>query len=422
MLTGYILLELIVVLLAVHVCGFLCRLIGLQWVIGEILAGLILGPSLLGTLWPQLGIHVFVTSALPTLQTLGDIGLVLYMFSLGARLDTNLMLRQSRKALSTSLSGILLPLLMGGTLAFFLYPGLAGNKATLISFELIVGTSLSITAFPVLARLLVEKRLIQTSLGTLALTCAAMDDVIAWCLLAVVIAIVHATGLFSALITIGLVVLFVMVMLLAIRPLLLWVDRHIHSTQIQLALALVLLLLCAYLTNALGIHPVFGAFVMGIILPRKPIFVQFTRNIDQVNSMLFLPLYFVYTGLRTQVGLINTPALWIICLLVIGIACVGKIAGGTFSVRLFGDSWRDAFSLGVLMNTRGLVELIVLNIGLDLGVLSPQLFAILVIMALVTTMMAAPLLHLLGYRDQQKPGSEQLVEEPDLRRGSEVQF
>ncbi len=400
MLTGQILLQLIIILIVVQMFGYLCRRIGQQWVIGEILAGLALGPSFLGALLPGIKGFIFPASVLPTLQTLGDIGLVLYMFSLGARLDTHLMLRQSRTAIITSISGILLPLLLGATLAFFLFPSLAGPKTDLISFMLLVGTAMAITAFPVLARLLTEKNMLGTKIGTLALTCAAVDDVIAWCLLALVVAVIHSKGLPSIVLTVGLTLLFIVCMLTVVRSLLAYADRHIRSKQLLVAFSIALLLLSAYCTNAIGIHPVFGAFLMGIILPRKPLFVELVRNIDQVNSVLFLPLFFVYSGLRTQVGLISSPWMWLICLLVLVIACVGKIGGGTFAVRFMGESWRDSLSMGVLMNTRGLVELIVLNIGLDLGVLSPTLFAMLVIMALVTTMMASPLLPLLGYKQK----------------------
>jgi len=337
---------------------------------------------------------------LPTLQTLGDIGLILYMFSLGARIDTHVMLRQSRKAIVISLSGIILPLVMGATLAFFLYPGLAGSKANLFSFMLLVGTAVAITAFPVLARLLTERNLLGTKIGTLALTCAAVDDIIAWCLLALAIAVVHARGVASALFTVGLTILFIGLMLIVVRPLLLFADRRIPLKPLLLALNIILLLLSASATTAIGIHPVFGAFLMGIILPRTTLFIEQVRSIDRTISLLFLPLYFVFTGLRTHIGLISGPALWLICLLVLVVACAGKIFGGTFSLRLLGESWREALSLGVLMNTRGLVELIVLNIGLDLGVLSPTLFSMLVIMAIVTTMMASPLLALLGYRSK----------------------
>ena len=407
MLTGQILLELVVILLVVQLFGYLCHRIGQQWVIGEILAGLALGPSLFGALSPDLKVQVFPPGALPTLQVLGDIGLVLYMFSLGTRLDTHMMVRQSRKAIIASLSGILLPLLLGGLLAFFLYPGFAGGKATRFSFILLVGTTISITAFPVLARLLTERQMLGTRIGTLALTCASINDVIAWFLLALVIAAAQGRGAPGTILTLGLTILYIGAMLAVIRPLLVWATRHIHSTQVLVVFALVLLLLSAYLTNAIGIHPVFGAFLMGLILPRRTVFVEYIRSIDRVNNVLFLPLFFVYNGLLTQIGLINAPALWLICLLALAVACVSKLVGGTLPVRWMGESWRDALSLGVLMNTRGLIQLIVLNIGLNLGVLSPTLFAMLVIMALVTTMMASPLLALLGYQGQsRKPYAE----------------
>jgi K+:H+ antiporter len=400
MLTGQILLQLIVILIVVQLFGFLCKRIGQQWVIGEILAGLALGPSVLGALLPGVKGFVFPASALPTLQTLGDIGLVLYMFSLGGRLDTHLMLRQSRTAVLTSISGILCPLILGATLAFFLFPSLGGQKANLVSFILLVGTAMAITAFPVLARLLTEQHMLGTRIGTLALTCAAIDDVTAWCLLALVVAIAHAQGLPSVALTVGLTVLFILCMLLVVRPLLSYAARRIRSKQLLVTLSLILLLLSAYCTNAIGIHPVFGAFLMGIILPRTVLFVELVRDVSRVNTVLFLPLFFVYSGLRTQIGLLSTSWLWLICLLVLVTACAGKVFGGTFAMRLRRESWHDALSIGVLMNTRGLVELIVLNIGLDLGILSPTFFAMLVIMALVTTMMASPLLSLLGYKQE----------------------
>lgn len=394
MLTGQLLLQLIVILIVVQLAGYLCQRLGQQWVVGEILAGLALGPSLLGALFPHAENLLFPATSLPVLQTLGDIGLVLYMFSLGAQLDVHLILRQCRTAIVTSVSGIILPLSLGAVLAFFLFPGLAGPKASLITFLLLVGTAMAITAFPVLARLLSEKKLLETRVGTLALTCAAIDDVVAWCLLALVTALIRSQGLPSVVVTIGMTLLFVVCMFFIVKPLLAYADRRIISNQIKIALCFVLLLSCAYYTNAIGIHPIFGAFVMGIILPRRVHFVELVRNISHVNNMLFLPLFFVYSGLHTQVGLINSPVMWLICLLILVTACVSKMAGGTFAVRSMGESWRDAFSLGILMNTRGLVELIVLNIGLELGVLSPTLFASLVIMALVTTMMASPLLSL----------------------------
>jgi Kef-type K+ transport system membrane component KefB len=406
MLTGQILVQLIVILVVVQVFGYLCRLVGQQWVIGEILAGLALGPSLLGAFLPGVEKILFPISVLPTLETLGDIGLILYMFSLGARIDTHEMLGQSRKATVVSLSGIMLPLAMGVAMAYFLYPGLAGAKATLLPFILLVGTAMAMTAFPVLARLLTERNMQETSIGTLALTCAAVGDIVAWCLLALVIAVANASGFSSAIFTAGITILFIVFMLVIMRPLLLIADRRIRSKPLLLALTIILLLLSAYVTEVIGIHPVFGAFLMGLIVPRKKFFVEQVQSIDKTNSLLFLPLYFVYTGLRTQIGLIGRPILWLICLLILVIACSGKIFGCTFAVRLFGTSWKDSFSLGLLMNTRGLVELIVLNIGLDAGILSPTLFAMLVIMAVLTTMMASPFLPLLGYRQKSHTAPE----------------
>jgi len=412
MLTGQILLQLIVILIVVQLFGHLSGRIGQQWVIGEILAGIALGPSLLGAFLPGIKAMVFPATVLPTLQTFGDIGLIFYMFSLGSRLDTQMMLRQSRKAIVASLSGIVLPLILGASLAFMLYPAFAGPKATQVSFMLLVGTAMAITAFPVLARLLTEKKMLGTRIGTLALTCAAVDDIIAWCLLALVIAVVHARGVTSGLLTVGLTLLFIGVMLVIVRPLFAYASRRLPWPNFLVALTLVLLLLSAYTTDAIGIHPVFGAFLMGVILPRRAAFIEQVRSLDQVNNVVFLPLFFVSSGLRTQIGLISAPALWFVCLLVVAIACFGKVLGGMLSVRWMGESWRESLTLGVLMNTRGLVELIVLNIGLDLGVLSPVLFAMLVIMAVVTTMMASPLLPLLGYG--QKSQLERHVEIPQM--------
>src|SRR6185312_183566 len=309
MLTGQILLQLVVILLVVQLFGNLSKRTGQQWVIGEILAGLALGPSLLGALWPGFKVQVFPVSSLPTLQTLGDIGLVLYMFSLGARLDINLMLRQKRSAVIVSLSGILFPLALGALLGFFLYPGLAGPKATLFSFVLLVGTAMAITAFPVLARLLAEKKMLGTKVGMLALTCASVDDIIAWCLLAVVVAVIHTQGALSAALTIGLTALFIGLMLLGVRPLLSYAMRHIQSSQLRIVLSLIMLLLSAYTTNAIGIHPVFGAFLAGVILPRNIAFTAQIHSLDLVNNLLFLPLFFVFSGLRTQIGLIQSPTL-----------------------------------------------------------------------------------------------------------------
>ena len=394
MLTGQILLQLVAILCVVQILGYLAGWVGQLWVIGEVVAGIALGPSLLGALAPPVESQLFPASTLPTLDTLGEIGLVLYMFSMGARMDAGEMLRQRRRALIVSLSGIALPFALGVALALPLYPRFAGPKASQIAFVLVVGVSMAITAFPVLARLLAEKKMTTSRIGILALTCSAVGDVIAWCLLAAVVAVIHAAGFGAAAETIGLTIAFVVAMLAVVRPLLARAAERAGSERALIALSLICLLASAYITNALGIHPVFGAFLMGIILPRRAPFLDYVGSIDQVNTGLFLPLYFVYSGLHTSIGLIHGLSLWLLCLLVVAVACAGKFVGCAGALRLTGDNWRASCTLGILMNTRGLVELIVLNIGLDLGVLSPALFAMLVIMALVTTAMTSPLLSL----------------------------
>jgi Kef-type K+ transport system membrane component KefB len=252
--------------------------------------------------------------------------------------------------------------------------------------------------FPVLARILSERKLLGTHIGTLALTCASIDDVVAWCLLALVIGVIHTDGPLAIMVTVGSTMLFVAVMLLAIRPLLLYATHRLTSPNVLLALSILVLLFAAYTTSTIGIHPIFGAFLAGVILPRNVTFTEQIRSMDRINGLLFLPLFFVFSGLRTQIGLIQGLDQWLICSLIFVVACVGKIVGGTLSAKVTGERWKAAASIGILMNTRGLIELIVLNIGLELGVLSPTLFAMLVIMAVVTTMMASPLLTLMGYR------------------------
>ncbi|GHO83168.1 cation:proton antiporter domain-containing protein [Dictyobacter formicarum] len=412
MLTGQIFLQLVIILLVVQAFGYLCQRLGQQWVVGEILAGLALGPSLLGLLFPALQAQLFAANTLPTLQTLGDIGLVLYMFSLGAQLDISLLVHQSRKALFVSGAGMLFPLLLGAGLAPFLYTSLAGANATPIAFILLMGIVMSITAFPVLARLLVDKGMLDTKIGSIAIASASIGDVVAWCLLAIVASIITSKGIFASLLTVVETIAFTLTMGLAVRPLLKYVARKIQSQQTFIAFSILLLLVSAYISNVIGIHPVFGAFIAGIILPRNVFFTNHVRHIDQLNSFLFLPLFFVFSGLRTQVAQIQGLDLWLVCLLIIVIACVGKICGGTLAVRLSGDTWREALAVGVLMNTRGLVELIVLNLGLELKVLSPALFSMLVLMAITTTMLSSPLLTMLGYKNKTQRQSLKTAEDP----------
>jgi len=402
MLTQQLLLQLAVILAVVQVCGYLAGLIGQQWVIGEIVAGIVLGPTLFGTLFPGLSHQIFPPSVQPTLQALGDVGLVLYMFTVGVRLDAERIFAQRRRAIIISASGIIVPLALGAGLGYLLYttPGYVGtHAANQGTFMLLVGTAMAITAFPVLARILFDKGMAGTALGTLALACASIDDITAWCLLALVMALVHAVEAATVGLLVLEIVVFIGVMLTLVRPLLSLIDRHLTSAHLRVAVLMTLLWLAAELTTGIGIHPVFGAFLMGVIVPRTTVTLEYVRSIDRVNSVTFLPLFFILSGLRTQIWLLNAPHLWLVCLAILTVAIVGKLVGGAVAMWATGADWRESLALGVLMNTRGLVELIVLNIGLSAGVLSLRLFSMLVIMALITTMMTSPLLPLLGYRN-----------------------
>nr|BBH88089.1 hypothetical protein KTC_28400 [Thermosporothrix sp. COM3] len=396
MFTGQILLQLIVILLTVQLFGILMRFIGQQWVIGEMLAGLALGPSLLGGLFPGLQQQFFPPQSLPILQVLGDIGLILYMFSLGTRTDIQELRAQSRTAVFVSLGGIIFPLLSGCILGYFLFPTMAGKNASALSLSLLMGVAISITAFPVLARIIMEKKLQNTRAGMLALVCASIGDVFAWCLLAAVAAISRAQSSVSIVLILAYTALFIGCMLFVVRPLLKFAIKQLKSPRLLAVLALITLLLASFTTDKIGIHPIFGAFLTGLILPRTIEFTRQSQSIDQINNMLFLPLFFVVSGLHTQFGLLQGPHLWLLCLLIFLIACLGKIGGSILPARLAAESWRDSFILGILMNTRGLVELIVLNIGLELGILSPALFSIMVLVALATTIMTSPGLQWTG--------------------------
>jgi Kef-type K+ transport system membrane component KefB len=400
LLTQNVLLDLAVILVVVQICGFLCGLVGQSWVIGEVLAGIALGPSLFGALFPSVSADVFPHSVLPTLQTLGDIGLVLYMFTVGVGLDTDHMLRQSRRAAAISASSTLIPLAMGAALAYILYSsaGYAGPHATNRgTFMLLVGTAMSITAFPVLARILVDRGMAGSRIGTLALTCASIADILAWCLLALVVALADSAGAAKAAGQVLETLAFIGFMLIAVRPFIARAEPLISSPRLRLALIVTLLWLAATTTAAIGIHPIFGAFLLGVVTPRSTMISDYVKSIDSVNSVSFLPLFFIFSGLQTRIGLIDSSELWLVCLGVLLVAVIGKLLCCALAMRATGARWRDSFALGVLMNTRGLVELIVLNVGLADGILSPRFFSMLVIMALVTTMMASPLLSLLGY-------------------------
>jgi Kef-type K+ transport system membrane component KefB len=395
-----LLLQIISILIVSRIFSYVFAWFGQPTVIGEILAGIVLGPSLFGHFFPNAFNFLFAANSLGNIYILSQIGLILFMFTIGMELNLRVLKGKMSETYVISHSGIILPFFLGIVLAYFIYREFATGHANFLSFALFIGTSMSVTAFPVLARIIQEKGKTKTNLGTISLASAAIDDVTAWCLLAAVIAIAKTGSLSGSLYTIGLSIVYIAIMLFVVRPFMkrlgdVYRTREVVNKSV-IAFIFLILLCSAFVTQLIGIHPLFGAFLAGVIMPPLPNFRKLIiEKIEDVSVTLLLPLFFVFTGLRTQIGLLNTPHLWCICAFVILIAILGKFVGCSFSARFFGESWRDSLSIGVLMNTRGLMELIVLNIGYEMGILSPTIFAMLVIMALVTTFITTPVMSLI---------------------------
>ena len=394
-----LLVQIAVVLVVARAVGYAFRLIRQPQVVGEMVAGILLGPSLLGWAAPGVSAAIFPVESLGVLGTLSQVGLLLFMFLVGLELDPRLLRGRGEAAFVTSHVSIVAPFLLGSGLALYLYPRLSDASVSFTGFALFMGAAMSVTAFPVLARILAERNLMRTRLGAVTLACAAVDDVTAWSLLAVVVAIVRAdAGQVPLWVTFAGTAAYVATMFLVVRPLLTHVLRMYesrgHLSQDVLGILLLGLLASAATTEWLGIHALFGAFLFGSVLPREREFVRdLTDKLEDVTVVFFLPLFFASTGLRTSIGLVSGPEMWGFFGLVMLVAVAGKFGGSTLAARLTGLSWRESSALGVLMNTRGLMELVILTIGLDLGVISPALFAMMVLMALATTFMTTPLLE-----------------------------
>jgi Kef-type K+ transport system membrane component KefB len=405
----HVLLALAVILVAARAVGLLFRRLGQPPVVGEVVAGILLGPSLLGRISPAALAFLLPPAVAPFLGVIAQVGVILFMFLVGVELDPGLMRNRTQATVAISHASITVPFVLGSLLALPLYPRLATRDVPFTAFALFLGVSMSITAFPVLARILMDRGIQRTRLGVLALTCAAVDDVTAWCLLALVVSVIRAQS-GSALVTVLLTAAYLGLLLAVVRPLVARLVRavdHRGAPRGVMAVVLVALLVSALITEAIGIHAIFGAFVLGVIVPHDSrIARQVREQLEGVVVVLLLPAFFAFTGLRTQVGLLRGASGWLLCGGIILVASLGKFGGSAVAARLTGLSWHDAASLGVLMNTRGLVELIVLNIGLDLHVLSPALFAMLVLMAIATTIATTPLLGLL----QRGAGWEVVVE------------
>ncbi len=394
-----LLLQLIVIVCAARLCGMVFRRLGQTAVIGEIVAGIALGPSLLGALAPKVSGFLFAPSSTGVLKLLSEIGVLLFLFVVGLELDVASVRSNVHAAVVVSHASILFPFFLGVLLAVPLFPTLAPAGTRFAPFALFLGIASSITAFPVLARILEEKGMTRTPLGGLAIACAAVDDVTAWSLLAIVVAAAQAAGFAGAFRTILWTGVFVIAMFRVVGPAL---RRALASqggneepSRSSIAGVLLFLLGSALATELIGIHALFGAFLAGVVMPRQPRFRRYlAERLESVSSVFLLPIFFAFTGLRTRIGLLSDADAWGTCLLVILVATVGKLGGGMIAARLTRLRWADAFALGALLNTRGLMELIALNVGYELGILSPRIFAMMVLMALVTTFATGPLVSL----------------------------
>jgi Kef-type K+ transport system membrane component KefB len=397
-----LLMQIITIVLVARIFGWIFRKIGQPTVIGEIIAGIALGPSLFGLYFPDLNQSLFPVASLGNLQVLSQVGLILFMYVIGMELDLKVLKNKANDAVVISHASIVIPFALGIGLSYFIYHEFAPEGIEFLSFGLFMGIAMSITAFPVLARIVQERGIHKTRLGTIVITCAAADDITAWCLLAAVIAIVKAGTFVSSLYIIALAVVYVLAMLFIVKPFLkrigdLYADKG-NLNKPVVAIFFLTVIVSAYSTEVIGIHALFGAFMAGAIMPESAKFRNiFIEKVEDIAVILLLPLFFVFTGLRTEIGLINEPYLWKITGFIILVAVIGKFIGSALAARFVGQNWRDSLTIGALMNTRGLMELVVLNIGYELGVLSPKVFTMMVIMALVTTFMTGPALDIINY-------------------------
>jgi Kef-type K+ transport system membrane component KefB len=391
----HLLIALTVVVVVGRLLGRLFRSVGQPPVIGEVVGGVLLGPSLLGIIAPDVYNFLLPPSIVSPLGIFAQLGVVLYMFLVGLDLNSDLLRGQLHATVAISHASILLPFVLGATLALYLYPRVSTSDVAFSSFALFLGIAMSITAFPVLARIVSDLGMSRSPLGVLALTCAAVDDVTAWCLLALVVGVAQAAA-GRALVVTALTLAFIGVMFTIVRPLVarLASQGNAEPTFGDFAVIFASLLVASTVTEVIGVHAIFGAFLFGAVIPHdSPLARRLTGVLERPVTILLLPAFFAFAGMRTEIGLLAGWSAWLTCTLIVVVATVGKVGGTLMAGLATGLSWREAVGLGVLMNTRGLMQLIVLNVGLDLGVISPTLFAMMVLMALATTLATTPVLR-----------------------------
>jgi Kef-type K+ transport system membrane component KefB len=410
-------LQLFAVITVSYGVGWIFTRWGQPAVVGEMMAGILLGPSLFGWLAPDIFQFVFASSSLDALTLLSQVGVCLFMFAVGMEMDWAELRQRASTAILVSHASIAIPGLLGAGIAYLFYERLAQPGASFPAFALFVAVSMSITAFPVLVRILQDRGILRTSLGRIATACAAIGDATAWGLLALLVAFARSTNFAAAALCLVLVLIFVAGMFLVVKPNLPdWLGKEAiecpKPAKSLLAIVMAIVLASAFCTQWLGIHALFGAFLAGLIMPTAGGFrAKLGVRLENISSVLLLPVFFASSGLRTEIGLLHGRVDWLICLLIIAFATLGKLGGSSLAARLTGVEWRESFQLGALMNTRGLMELIALNLGYELHILSQRAFSMLVLMAVVTTVMTGPLLTLFGsrkHRPSRDPSTESI--------------
>ncbi|MDR0572972.1 MAG: cation:proton antiporter [Tannerella sp.] len=398
---GILLLQIIVILATCRIVGLLFKKIGQPTVIGEIMVGVILGPSVLGYFFPQVSGFLFPEESLSYIKTLSQFGLILFMYTIGMELDLSVVRKRFQDTILISHASTIVPFFSGMLMAYLIYDEYAYAETPFLSFALFVGISLSITAFPVLARIIQERGMTRSHLGSISLASAANGDITAWCLLAAVVAYAQAGTMSSAIFIVLFSLVYICIMLFLVRPILRVIGDLYHNKEVVnkplVAMMFLILLLSSYITEILGLHALFGAFVAGMIMPENLKFRKImNEKVEDVSLALFLPLFFVYTGLQTEIDLIKGTEMWLLCGVFILVAIIGKFGGTLVAARVSNESWKDSLYMGAFMNTRGLMELVVLSIGLEMNILPPVIFVMLVLMTLVTTFMTTPLISFIS--------------------------
>lgn len=413
-----IIFQVALIIIVARLTGLLFKKIGQPIVMGEIVAGIILGPSVLGMVLPDVSQFIFPKTSLSNLQVLSNIGLLIFMFIVGIEFKLNMIKAETRTIISISYASIIFPFILGVLLALTILKTYLPTNLSFFTYALYIGVAISITSFTVLARIMRDRGITNTRLGSIVISCTALNDIIAWCILAIVLATVKAGSSTFAMYTFLFVASFVFLMILVVKPLIKKLFQKNKERNSTFFLIYSTLLVSSYISEVIGVHMLFGAFLAGAIMPADADFRKYVIDkLENFAFVLLLPLYFAFTGLRTQIGLLDNTATWIDCILIIAVAIIGKFIGCSVSARLMGEPLKTSLSIGVLMNTRGLTELVVLNIGYELGILKPELFTIMVVMALFTTFITSPILNIINKMpDKIKAG--QFNKDPFLQKAS----